>query len=241
MLFPVVDKLNKLKVVLGSTSPRRIEMLQKMSLKVIVQGSDFAEDLDREAYSPENFVMLTAQGKTVDVFEKIPDADIVIGSDTMIIAPQTSQQESVKNVILGKPLDEEDAKATLRRLSNREHHVVSGVSMLVRLNANMLDIMRERVAAYDTTATVELWGTDMIKMNFYGSTAVRFDSLDEDTIAAYVATGEPMDKAGAYGIQGLGGSLVREIQGCYYNVMGLPINKLSQMLRIFVSVLENKD
>ncbi len=104
--------------------------------------------------------------------------------------------------ILGKPADAAEARATLRRLAGREHEVFTAVA----------------VAYAGTTAS----GTER--------TVVRFRPLDDATIAAYVATGEPMDKAGAYGIQGYGAVLVERIAGDYFTVMGLGLRLLVDLL-----------
>lgn len=106
-------------------------------------------------------------------------------------------------LVLGKPSDAEDARSMLRRLSGRSHHVVSGLA-LVRGDGRR-----------HTGAAV---------------TRVTFRDLSPPLVDAYVATGEPMDKAGSYGIQGKGASLVQGIEGCYFNVMGLPVALLCDLL-----------
>lgn len=104
--------------------------------------------------------------------------------------------------IFGKPVDEENAARMLRELSGRTHQVITGVCIV-------------RDGASET---------------FAETTDVTFRQLDDDEIAAYVATGEPLDKAGAYGIQGLGGKLVERIEGDYDNVVGLPMTRLQRAL-----------
>ena len=105
--------------------------------------------------------------------------------------------------ILGKPADEADAARMLKALSGRDHRVFTGV-------------------------TVARGGR---VLSDYEETAVHFRPLTEREIAAYIATGEPMDKAGAYGIQGRASLFVRAIEGDYFNVVGLPLCKLGQMLK----------
>lgn len=113
--------------------------------------------------------------------------------------------------ILGKPRDEADAKKMLRALSGRHHLVLTGVTVMQ--------------GARHETACV--------------STEVHFRDLSESEINAYIASKEPMDKAGAYGIQGLGGLFVEKLVGDYFNVVGLPILKTGQMLRAFgIPILE---
>jgi len=107
--------------------------------------------------------------------------------------------------ILGKPVDEADAARMLRQLSGREHTVITGVCIQ----------------------------KDTRQSAFAEQTQVQFYPLSDDEIARYVATGEPMDKAGAYGIQGRGAVLVQGIVGDFYNVMGLPIARVVRALENF--------
>jgi septum formation protein len=107
--------------------------------------------------------------------------------------------------VLGKPLDHEDAFAMLKMLSGKKHRVYSGIALV-------------------NTSTGQT-STD------FAMTEVKFDILSDEVIRGYIASGEPMDKAGAYGIQGRGGVFVEEIHGCYYNVVGLPLNKLNKMIK----------
>ena len=116
----------------------------------------------------------------------------------------------IDDEILGKPRDEAQARAMLTRLRGRTHRVYSGVCLK----------MGERIeSAHEVTR-------------------VTFGEFSDDFIAAYVQTGEPMDKAGAYGAQGRGALLVRQIEGDYWNVVGLPLFRLSAMLREFGVFIE---
>ena len=110
--------------------------------------------------------------------------------------------------ILGKPSDKESAFSTLKKLSGKTHRVYTGVTLINKYNG-------EVVSDYDVTT-------------------VRFNPLDDRKIRDYIATGEPMDKAGAYGIQGMGGFLVESIEGSLDNVIGLPAGKLKEMLAKFI-------
>jgi len=109
--------------------------------------------------------------------------------------------------ILGKPVDAEDARRMLRLLRNRWHFVITGLALI--------DSGKGRI----TARSVE--------------TGVRMADYSEPEIEAYVCSGEPFDKAGSYAIQGLGGRLVERIQGCYTNVVGLPVCEVAEMLREF--------
>ncbi|HHW07708.1 MAG TPA: septum formation inhibitor Maf [Clostridia bacterium] len=107
--------------------------------------------------------------------------------------------------VLGKPSSPQEAKDMLRRLSERRHEVITGLALVDTING-AIDLCHE-------------------------TTAVWFRRLEEEEIDWYVATGEPLDKAGAYGIQGKGSILVERIDGCYFNVVGLPLTRLYLMLR----------
>ena len=114
-------------------------------------------------------------------------------------------------VILGKPADEEEAKRMLRELSGREHHVCTGVT----LHGKMGGVERVRT--------------------FSEVSAVYVDQLSEDEISSYAASGEPMDKAGAYGIQGAFCRHVTRIEGDYFNIVGLPVSRVYRELKKFCS------
>ncbi len=109
--------------------------------------------------------------------------------------------------VLGKPRDADEARAVLRALSGRTHEVITGVALALLTSAEPDLVAQEHVR-----------------------TQVTFRELGEAEIEAYVTSGEPMDKAGAYGIQGQGALLVKEIRGCYSNVVGLPLSRTWEML-----------
>lgn len=122
--------------------------------------------------------------------------------DAFIIAGDTVVV--LENEILGKPKNEKEAFDMLKSLSNKTHRVYSGIVVLNSYNNNI-----EEKAIY---------------------TEVTMSELSDKEILEYIKSGEPMDKAGAYGIQGLGGVFIEKINGCYYNVVGLPLNTLKIML-----------
>lgn len=107
--------------------------------------------------------------------------------------------------VLGKPKDKEDAKRMLMMLSGGVHQVYSGITLYHTASGKIV--------------------SDYVK------TDVKFSHISEKEVDKYIETGEPMDKAGAYGIQGYGGVFVEEIHGCYYNVVGLPLNRLNCLLK----------
>ena len=133
------------------------------------------------------------------------------GPDELILAADTVV--ALDGAILGKPRDKDGAFAMLSALSGREHRVYTGVTVL---QGNKIVTQHEE-------------------------TSVTFRALSPDEIWGYIATGEPLDKAGAYGIQGMGALLVSSIRGDYSNVMGLPVFRLGQILREFgLDLLRNK-
>lgn len=111
----------------------------------------------------------------------------------------------LKDRVLGKPKDEMEAVSMLKALSGNVHKVITGITIINTVSNKFV--------------------TD------YVCTEVKFSVLDDKSIEKYVKSGEPMDKAGAYGIQGYGGIFVEEIHGCYYNVVGLPLNRIVFLLR----------
>ena len=181
-------------VILASASPRRKEILSKMiaDFSVIPAENECALD---PGLPPEEAVKRVAASKAQAVFAEHPE-DLVIGSDTAVLVDST---------FLGKPQNEEEAKAMLRLLSGRSHRVLTAVAILSQTKTSV----------------------------FCDSALVEFAPLAEEEIRAYVASGEPMDKAGAYGIQGLGGKFVTRIDGDFFTVMGLPCAKLYQALKSF--------
>jgi septum formation protein len=207
------ERIATSRLVLASQSPRRKEIFDLMGLsgkyEVIVSG--FPENLDKSLYcgegGPARYAKDNACCKAREVIQRIEkeekgaSATIVVGSDTIV---------DLDGQILEKPGDAEEAKSMLRRLSGREHLVHSGVGIFV--TAAGAECAAEPAVAFSET------------------TRVRFGKLTEEDIAAYVQSGEPMDKAGSYGIQGLGGQFVDGIQGCYFNVMGFPMRRFSTEL-----------
>lgn len=133
---------------------------------------------------------------------KAMDVKEKLDEDAIIISADTIV--TLENKILGKPKDEDEAFKMIKSLQGRGHKVYSGI---VVINTAKNVIKQESLC-----------------------TEVTFSKISDDEIIEYINTGETLDKAGAYGIQGIGGIFVKEIKGCYYNVVGLPLNKLKFML-----------
>ena len=182
-------------IILASGSPRRKEILENTNLKFSVITSDIDERIF-ENEEPIQLVLRLAFEKCMSVAQNNP-SDLVIGADTIVV---------LDNEILGKPKNEEEAFNTLSKLSNREHQVITGMSIV--------NLENEK------------------KIVNYAISNVKFKKLTDQDIKDYISTKECLDKAGSYGIQGYGALLVEEIKGDYFNIVGLPISKLSDILKI---------
>lgn len=189
-------------MIVASHSPRRIELVAELGFLARSVSPDIDESA-RAHESPEQLVERLACAKAAAVLERgvASPDEPVIAADTIV---------ALGDEVLGKPADDADAARMLHALSGREHRVSSGVCVLV--------------AGPDGTSAA-------VERSFVETTRVRFYPLTDDEIAAYVATGEPADKAGAYGIQGKGRLLVESIDGDYFNVVGLPVARLWRVLR----------
>ncbi len=190
-------------LVLASASPRRQELLRNAGIPFVVQPTDIPE-VPRPGEAPRAFAERMAREKALTVFRQRPD-DFVLGADTIVI---------VDAEILGKPRDAADAARMLRLLSGRRHQVTTGVCLVgpqPRTENRQLETGFEDVRSETTIVTVEV--------------------LSDDDIRSYISTGEPMDKAGAYAIQGRASRWISHIEGDYFNVVGLPVSLVYKMLR----------
>ncbi|MBT6144718.1 MAG: septum formation protein Maf [Gemmatimonadetes bacterium] len=187
-------------LVLASASPRRVELLQQLRLP-FEQIVSPAEEPPPQGTDPAAWAVLSARAK----------AGAVIGMNGSKALPATTNRRLVigadtvvccDDQLLGKPKDDEDAARMLRLLSGRLHLVCTGVVV--------------------TDGDCEYHAAEV--------THVQMARLSPAAIAAYVASGEPVGKAGSYAIQGLGGRFVERVEGCYYNVVGLPLARLCSLL-----------
>lgn len=202
-------------IILASASPRRRELLEQIGLTFEVCPAKGEEIITKE--KPWEVVMELASQKAQETASMVkaygerhgelvePQDIMVIGADTVVSCSRTDGEP---DTILGKPKDEADAYAMLSLLQGRTHAVYTGVS-IVLLGA--LGRCGEHT--------------------FYEKTAVAMRAMDETEIRRYIATGEPMDKAGAYGIQGKCAVYIDRIEGDYNNVVGLPVAALYRELK----------
>lgn len=183
----------KISILLASTSPRRVNLLDQIGLNYTqVEPSDEEDSLHP---NPRKRVMENSVKKALSVKG---ESSLIISADTLVY---------VNGEILGKPEDDKEAKGMLKKLSGNVHVVFTGVTFLDQKTGKM-------VTRSDKTL-------------------VHIKNLTEEEIESYVINGEPMGKAGAYAIQGLGAALVDRVVGCFHNVMGLPLSLLWDMLKEF--------
>jgi septum formation protein len=208
------------RLILASQSPRRREILDMMGLsgKYTVIPSPIVESdlqMKYQGLEPEIYTRKLAEGKALALGHALLEKDEEYDAETFLLGSDTIVD--LDGVILEKPNDTDDAISMLRKLSGRWHLVHTGVAiyriMQVKTNERSL---RSSSPEFITS--------------FTETTRVKFAELNEKTILSYVSTSEPMDKAGSYGIQGIGGQLVERIDGCYFAVMGLPMSRTSRAL-----------
>jgi len=199
-------------LILASRSPRRIALLRELGLPFEVFPSDVQEQLT-PGERPDVLAMEAARLKAEDVARRFPDR-LVLGADTVVYLDDRMQCGGAARcapagfVLLGKPADRTEARAMLRALRNRWHGVVTGLCLTVP----------GRVAETAVEAT-----------------RVRMSDFSDEELERYLATDEPLDKAGAYGIQGEAARLIEAIDGDYYNVVGLPLRLFLAMLGHWVA------
>ena len=218
MVLQYVSALNAKRIILASQSPRRRELIKQIGLinaEIIV--SSFDEDLDKSIFANAGeYSVATAKGKAVDVFNKIKASekkafDVIISCDSVVAVPDGGVK------IFEKANTAEHAAEMVRTLSGKKHSVCSGLVLM-----------------FPSDSTPEGYVT----IEGYEETHVTFDEISEANIALYVAQSTAWQgKAGAYGIQDLASVFIPRIEGDYYTVMGLPINRLSKGL---VSAIEEK-
>ena len=185
------------KIILGSNSQRRKELLTGLGVEFTVDTGNTFEETKEPDREPAMVPFDMSLGKSHGFHRQLEEGEILITADTVVI---------VNGEVLGKPHSKQEAVEMLLKLSGRSHQVVTAVTL--------------RSAIKERTFSV--------------STDVVFDSLPKENIEYYIDTYKPYDKAGAYAIQEwIGYTGIREIRGSYYNVMGLPVNRLWKELSAF--------
>lgn len=193
-------------IVLASASPRRQELLRNAGIPFEAQPADVNET-PLAGEPAQRCAERLAREKALKVWRSRP-GEVVLGADTVVVVDET---------ILGKPADANDAARMLRMLSGRQHQVITGVCVVRSAGSRTgQDDWESETAEIRTAAE---------------TTLVEVSALSEQEIREYVATGEPMDKAGAYAIQGIASRWIPRIEGDYSNVVGLPIALVYRMLK----------
>lgn len=192
------------KIILASNSPRRRELLAGLDIPFevkVIKGIDESYPESLDAYEVAEYI----SSKKAEAYRGLLGEEaiqtLILTADTVVIAPTADEQndQEGKGVILGKPKDEEDAVRMLRMLSGKTHHVVTGVCLTTRSQ----------------------------QRHFSVTTEVTFKQLSDAEIRYYISHYKPFDKAGAYGIQEWIGYIgCTGLKGSYFNVMGLPVQRI---------------
>lgn len=196
-----------MKLYLASGSPRRAQILRDAHI-LFEKVSAPVDESAREGESAIERVLRLAQAKAeagAEAIRRTCNAGISADAPALVIGADT--EVVLDGEVLGKPASDDDARRMLRRLAGRTHEVITGVAVI-------------RLPAAPGARSID-----------HEVTRVTFAPLTDAGIAAYVASEEHRDKAGGYAIQGRGGTFVTRVEGCYFNVVGLPLARLARMLR----------
>jgi septum formation protein len=203
-------------IVLASASPRRQQLLRSAGIPFTVQPAEI-DETPHPGESPGHCAARLAREKALYVSKSRP-GEWVLGADTIVV---------IDEAILGKPRDENDAARMLRLLSGRTHRVITGVC----LGGDKLACGQRAAASEAKPLKTEdreprTWVEDARSE----TTLVTMSDLSDAEIRSYIATGEPMDKAGAYAIQGIASRWISRVEGDYSSVVGLPVALVYRML-----------
>ncbi|MBK9638643.1 MAG: septum formation protein Maf [Bacteroidetes bacterium] len=193
---PLLNKFEGTRIILGTNSPRRIELFKQLGLPYEIIKKEIDESYP-EQFRREDIAMFLARKKSLAFKSDVADGGIVITADTIV---------ALDELIIGKPKNIAEAEHTLRLMSGRKHSVITGVAIMSAKKSE----------------------------SFFVKTEVSFKTLRSNEIEYYLATENPLDKAGAYGIQDWIGLIgIEYILGSYYNVVGLPTKELYENLLRF--------
>lgn len=179
-------------LILASTSPRRLELLNRLGLAFSVVAPAYEEDMTLDT-PPRELAMTLALGKARSVADHHPNA-VVIGADTFLVHDGS---------ILGKPANADEARHMLSSLQGRDHTVITGYAVIE---------------------------AGVVRVTDVSESYVRFRPMTAMEIDRYVATGEPLDKAGSYALQGIGAMFVEKVEGDVAAIIGLPLSGVAQAL-----------
>lgn len=204
-------------LILASASPRRADLLAQIGVPCRVLPAEIEEPPPAPGEDVRAWACAMAAAKARAVAPRLAEPALILGADTMVLLPareddpmgQLPRLRGLPVHVLGKPADAAEARSMLQALSGRTHVVLSAFALY-----------RHPEAQLETDAV---------------ETTVTFRPLSSRDIEAYLATGEPLDKAGAYGIQGRGAVLIDRIDGDYATVVGLPLSRLWEQLAAYIS------
>lgn len=207
-------------LILASASPRRQDLLRNAGISFIAQPADI-DETPLPGESARACAERLAQEKALAVWRTRP-RDMVLGADTIVVVGET---------ILGKPIDGEDAARMLRLLAGRVHSVITGVCIVQAAVSGQWLVASEGRVGHSLQVKEKVLRTEDRELRTASETTlVTMNELTESEIRDYAASGEPMDKAGAYAIQGQASRWVPKIEGDYSNVVGLPVALVYRML-----------
>lgn len=193
------------KIILGSNSPRRRELLKGLDIDYTLDTANNFEETLEPGVEPHMIPVHLAEGKSHGFHRPLSPEEVLITADTVVIV--STDAPGTCKTVLGKPHSREEAVDMLRLLSGRTHEVVTAVTL--------------RDAEHEKT--------------FTDTTLVTFEPLTDDEIDFYIDRYKPFDKAGAYGIQEwIGYAAISKIEGSFYNVMGFPVHKVYKELLNFI-------
>lgn len=190
------------KLILASGSPRRAEILTAVGWQFTKQVADIDESL-REAETPENYVRRLAREKAVAVAALHENA-LVLGADTTVV---------INEEIIGKPVDLDEARRMLKKLSGNRHEVLTGVALV-----KVFTPPGDSAPQFEIVVAFE-------------RTLVKFAAMNDAEIEFLVEKGEPLDKAGAYAVQAQAALFIEGIEGDYWNVVGLPVRLVYELMK----------
>lgn len=210
-------------LVLASASPRRQELLRNAGISFVVQPADI-DETPLAGEEARACAARLAREKALAVWRTRPK-EVVLGADTVV---------AIDDKILAKPVDAEDAVRMLRLLSGRVHRVITGVCLVGSVASRQQEVPQDSAPGEGQSRRnpYELLRTANGELRTGSETTlVTMSECSDEEIRHYVASGEPMDKAGAYAIQGMASRWIPRIEGDYSNVVGLPIALVYRMLR----------
>ena len=200
-----------MRIILASKSPRRRELLSHIGIEYECMVSEMEEKITED--KPDKVVSELSCQKAENIFEILRTEEktdkgpmVIIGADTVV---------ACDGEIMGKPKDEADARRMLKLLEGRSHSVWTGVTIL------FINIDKDG----------NIYENRIISESFTCETKVYMYPVSDIEIDEYIKTKEPLDKAGAYGIQGIAGKFIEKIEGDYNNVVGLPVSALYQRIK----------